>query len=167
MKYIKKFEFGPSNDNMLYQNKDFEITRNLIYCDDYTRKSAILAMADLVGKKSKYLHTKKLRNVEIQDNQKKIVLDYFEFYDKKIENIKKFRSSEINEFINDYNTDYNDIENIPIDIYMNLTFQYYPIISKAIEKSKTLGDIIDYFTQIRKDILKDLEQQITAHKYGL
>ena len=59
------------------------------------------------------------------------------------------------------------ITEIPIKVYMNLTFQYYPIIEDAIKNSKTLGDIIDKFTIIYKNIQEDLKTQIVANKYNI
>ena len=156
--YIKTFEFGhdPSM-NPLYQNKDFEITQKLSYKNWQMSMSAIFAMSDLIRTKSKYLTVKKLRNIKITDNRREQDIEFLDLYDVRVKNIEKYRTSQINNFLSkpdneNFLMEDDFINNIPNIVYMNLTFQYYPIIEDAIKNSKTLGDIIDKFTIIYKDI---------------
>jgi hypothetical protein len=79
------------------------------------------------------------------------------------ENIRKYRSGEIGFFID---TDFNKSE-IPIDVYMELTEKYFPMIIDAIAKSKTLGDIIDNFTIIYNKLIPDVNLFMNMNKYNL
>ena len=134
--------------------------------------SAIFAMADLIRTKSKYLTVKKLRNIKITDNRREQDIEFLDLYDVRVKNIEKYRTSQINNFLSkpdneNFLMEDDSITEIPIKVYMNLTFQYYPIIEDAIKNSKTLGDIIDKFTIIYKNIQEDLKTQIVANKYNI
>lgn len=167
MKYIKKFE-SKLPELVLYKNNSFSIVisdnDSFTYYSTINACSAIMAMARLVAKKSKYLEDEKLRNVKIRTKDKVKEIEYMDLNTmNRRENIRKYRSGEIGFFID---TDFNK-SNIPIEVYMELTEKYYPIIIDAIASSNTLGDIIDKFTVIYNKLIPDVNLYMNMNKYNL
>jgi len=167
MKYIKTFE---NRTRILYKNDDFRISisenNSFNYESRMNSLSAIFAMAALVCDNSKYLSDQKLRAVKIRDIDIISDLKNFELYDEKIDNIKKYHTSLINGFLDGmHNRDY--IKSIPDNVYMEMTYKYYPIMAEAIEKSMTLGDVIDNFKIIYNDIVPEMKYKIELNKYNL
>jgi len=168
MKYLKTYE-EITDDVILYKCSDFVIAINkhgiFEYYDDDMSQNAIVSMADLIITNSKYLNDNKLRDIELEDR----FIEYIttnsldDLYGQKIENIKLYRTSEINSFLKDKN----GITSIPEDAYINITIKYYPIISNAIKESKTLGDIIDRFRIIVDELDNNLPMYLDINKYNL
>lgn len=166
MKHLKHFESDKDSIKTIYRNDDFWIyesfDENLTFTNSQIAKSAIFAMANLITKNSKYLNDDKLRNVKISWANKRTDLYSLKFTF--IDNMKKFRSSEINGFISN-DRDY--IKSIPENVYTDLILKYYPIITNIINNSNDFGDIIDDFTKIKPKILKDLDLFIDRDNYNI
>jgi len=169
MKFLKTFE-GCRKNKVLYTCPEFiiEYNENDAFCAT-TRNiqlGAIVYMAELIGQKSPRLRDPKLKGVEVR--QKDInsdLIDYLNLYPEKIKNIEQYRSGIMRHF---WNNNYN--ENIPIDIFMEMTLRYTPIIAKAIKNVETLGDIINNFQIIYKELhneLMPIEVYTNANKYNL
>jgi hypothetical protein len=168
MKYLKTYEKQALETIILYEAPKFLITYNENDCFTYVyktigEKSAILAMADLIRRESKYLNDEKLRNIEIRKKDIEFEDDLDDLSAERIKNIKEYRSSRINHFINNKNI----IRTIPTSAYIDLTIKYYPIISNAIKESKTLGDVIDKFKIIYEKFNKSIELYINVGKYNI
>ena len=58
--------------------------------------------------------------------------------------------------------------NIPPDVYMELILKYNPLVENAIRNVKTLGDVIDNFKIIYKQLEEEpIDMYIAANKYNL
>jgi len=163
MKYLKYFE---SKEIILYKNDDFVIrycVNNILsYSSKFTDSYAIPAIPELIRKKSKYLSDEKLRDIKLRDKDiKDYNSAYFDHYLKYIENIKKFHSGILSGFFG------KEVPTIPDDVYITLTLKYYPLLKNVVKNSKTIGDIIDGFTPIYKQLMMDLPLEITANKYNI
>ena len=177
MIYIKTFEASLSNrqrNKTLYKNADFSIdiaSNNSFNFNSRMRSvGAIISMADLVKDNSKYLNDPELRNIELRE--KDIVETTTQLANsitKYLDNIKKYRSSNINHFLNEFDSEDNLTwtHNIPEKVYMDLVIKYHPIIADAIYTSETLGDVIDNFKVIYKDINEELKFNTITNKYNL
>jgi hypothetical protein len=168
MKYLKSYEKHLSNFKVLYRCPKFGIIYNnndsFSYVSTMTEKSAIFAMTDLIENKSMYLNDDKLRNIKLRKKDIEFETEQLDnLYNQKIENYKFFRSSNINHFIDDKKI----IKNMSENAYINITFKLYPIISKAIKESKTIGDIIDKFKIISDEINKNLPLYIDISIYNI
>lgn len=160
MKYLKKYEeITQKHSNTIYENEDFLIYLNfnnhIVYHSDipYTEASAIFYMASLIRDKSKYLEDEKLRKLKISIEDKK----------DKLENLNNSMTIYKQNMINNrtsnlhYFLDRNQNDNIPENIYIELIDLYYPKFIEIIKKIETLGDVIDEFKIIYKDLLSDLD----------
>ena len=129
---------------------------------------AIISMADLVKDNSKYLNDPELRNIELRE--KDIVETTTQLANsitKYLDNIKKYRSSDINHFLDTVKVKSFQENFIPEKVYMDLVIKYHPIIADAIYTSETLGDVIDNFKVIYKDINEELKFNTITNKYNL
>lgn len=167
MKYIKNFE-KQTPEVVLYKCDKFNIVINSndsFTFNSHSRScSGIMAMATLISEKSKYLYDQKLRDVKLIEKDKIQEIKHMDLDEAGMNrraNIKKYKTGNIGYFL-DTNKSV-----IPSDVYMILTERYYPMIEKAIEKSETLGDIIDNFTLIYNDLIYDLKFELSANKYNL
>lgn len=178
MKYIKTYEFGVDNrqrSKTLYKNDEFslEISSNdsFNFNSKFVSAGAIIMMAELVKNDSKYLDDIKLKDVTLREKdieyEKNMLMNGINLY---LGNIKEYRSSNINKFLNcvdSYGRKTKSFDAIPEKVYIDLVLRYHPIIANAIERSKTIGDIIDNFKIIHKDINEDLKNELMIHKYNL
>ena len=167
MKYLKKYE--AIKDKLLYKNEDFKIYINVnnffTFESISTQMSAIFAMARLVRTDSKYLQDKKLRDIEIPEFNKEQDLKCLNNY--KNENRKNLinnRTGEIEDFLW---SNRKEVQNVSKSIYINLIDKYYPELIDILNKSKTLGDIIDHFILLHKDMKSYLEIISHSDKYNL
>ncbi len=171
---FKIFELFEYRD-IVYSNVDFDIYQSKVtnFTSVEFSSSAISAMPVLIKNKSKYLSEKKLRNIRLTESDIFIERKYLDTLTPiRIKNIENYHTSFLNPFFGKsqkkfYEENEELINSMPIDVYLELTIKYYPIISKVIEKSKTLGDIIDEFTILYEKINKDLEIRLSANKYNL
>ena len=165
MKYIKKFEKN-IHDVILYKCDKFNIVIDefdgLTFNSNVISCSGLMAISTLIAEKSKYLSDIKLRNIKLRetDKIKEIKQLNLDEVSRRI-NIRQYISGAIRFFL-----DQNKSE-MPRDVYMIMTEKYYPIIADAIEKSETIGDIIDKFTIIYNKLISDLELEMSANKYNL
>lgn len=167
---ITIFKIFESRNRVLYENDDFRIAisdnNSFNYESRMRSLSAIFAMSDLVSTNSKYLSDENLRAVKIRKQDIISDIKNFNFNAEKIFNIKKHHSSLINGFFGrNHNRDY--IKSIPDDVYMEMTYKYYPIMEEAIKNSETLGDVIDNFKIIYNDIVPEMKYKIELNKYNL
>lgn len=167
---ITIFKIFESRNRVLYENDDFRIAisdnNSFNYESRMRSLSAIFAMSDLVSTNSKYLSDENLRSVKIRKQDIISDIKNFNFSAEKIFNIKKYHSSLINGFFGrNHNLDY--IKSIPDNVYMEMTYKYYPIMEEAIKKSETLGDVIDNFKIIYNDIVPEMKYKIELNKYNL
>jgi len=177
MKYIKKFELDIGVwDNVLYKNSEFCIIINSVdvLCFRTNRgdqTSAIFGMARLIRDSNSgnaiILSDEELRQIKLRRKDIESEINRLKLIDINVppasmhaKSIRFFRSSAINNFST-------LVENIPNDAYMELTYKYYPILLEVIKKSKTLGDIIDYFTIIYKQLTSDINLYVNVNKYNL
>jgi len=177
MKYIKTFELGREQNSILYDKNNFTIAINSNGAFTFDNRmmaiSAISAMAYLINNRpellfSKYLNNQELRDVKVREiDIERKQTELKNGIDLYLMNIKKFHSSEINHFIENKFKFNNGIKEIPDNVYMNLVIKYHPIISNALTNCKTLGDIIDKFKVIIKDINEDLEFELKINPYNL
>lgn len=168
MKYLKTYESQSKEIVLLYDGLNFNIVYNgndiLVYVNFMVEKSAIFAMADLIRNESIHLNDKNLRNIKLRGKDIEYNVESLDnLYDQKIINLKYYRTSIINHFIEDKNI----IKTMSDKAYIDLTIKYYPIISNAIKESKTLGDIIDKFKIISDDFNKNLQLYIDISKYNI
>jgi len=166
MKYLKTIEAWKHRDEILYKNEDFTISLNdkgnMTYFTNYLSCSPIYGMIEQIRKKSKYLNDHKLRNIKLTYQEKEFaMLSIDPFFSK---NRLKFRTSIINNFIGD-NKD--EIERIPDNVYVYLNEIYFPIIDDIINKSETIGDIIDYFIVLYDEITEKLPLFLTTSKFNI
>ena len=162
MRYLKYFE---SKEIELYKNDDFRITitnGSLSYMSNTIARSAIDSMADLIRTNSKYLSDKNMRNIPLRDVDIQEQIRHFELYTEKIKNIGKYHSGFLRYFFG-----YNEAKEIPDEVYKNLTIKYSPILINITEKSKSLGDIIDQYTVILKQLMIDLPLEMLVNKYNI
>lgn len=169
MKHLKKFEEKiEEEDIILYRNDEFTISMNnnnsnMTFFTSFYSKSPIYGMMDLIRNKSKYLNDNKLREIEITEKEIEFALLSLnpKFFDNRINN----RSSVINGFIDNYTHD--EIKEIQEKAYIELNNKYLPIIKDVIIDSKKLGDIIDKFKVVYKQINDDLPFYVTTAKYNV
>ncbi len=193
---ISKFKvFESKKDIILYKNEDFSILINsnnsFTFESKTTSMSGILAMAKLINlsqqkeefvqfivKSTNYLNDQNLRNVNLPKKAIEEEIYYLTLTEIKTNNIKYYKTSAINGFLNynpkredkdiiKLNLSINNIKEIPINAYMELTFKYYPLILNAVKNSKTLGDIIDKFKIIYIDLIEDLPIYVNMSNYNL
>lgn len=172
MKYIKTFELGRNHNKILYNKYNITVAINpndaFTFDDRMMSISAISAMAHLINNRPKPLDDQELRDVKVEEKYiKRLQTELKNSIDLYLMNIKKFHSSEINHFIeNKFKFD-NGIKEMSDSVYMNLVIKYHPIISDALTGCETLGDIIDKFKVIVKEINEDLEFELKINPYNL
>jgi hypothetical protein len=179
MKYLKTFEDqiirNDVEEKILYLGDNFRIiyNHNDLLCYDGVERtlqcSAILYMAHFIRNKNDVINDPELRKIKLRKKAKDYDIDSLTLDNIKYKNIQIFRSSDIEYFIgHKLNGKWGKPDKgIPLNIYMDLTKKYYPIISEAIKKSNTLGDVIDEFKIIYKNIMEELKFLLTVNQYNL
>ena len=170
MKYLKYFE---RRELVLYKNDDFRICYSsndtFSYISKVKDSYAISAIPELIKSNSKYLSDDGLRNIVLRDKDINAELEFLRLYPDKIKNIEKFHSGMLSGFLRGDRpmsmVVYKD--GISDNVYMNLTFKYYPLLEDVVKNSKTMGDIIDGFTIIYEQLMKDLPLEISKEKYNI
>lgn len=167
MKYIKKYE--KAKDKTIYSSSDFNIMIQsngaFSYNSKYISCPAIFGMAILISEKSPFIYDPKLREIIIPKDKLEYELNNINLETpQKRKNIREYRSGVIKYFIT---MNIVELKKIPEEVYMILTEKYYPIIYDAISESETLGDIIDNFKIIHKNLIKDLKYHLTVNKYNI
>ena len=147
-------------------NSTIKVTGNKNGCVIYNFpdlfRATEIQIINFITKTKISLNDIKLRNIILTEEEKEFVLGSFSpgYY----ENRFKYYSSAINNFISKTKK---EIEEIPKNAYIELSEKYYPILLDIIKNSKTLGDIIDNFKIVYKNISQDLPFFITASKYNI
>ena len=163
---ISNFKLFERKNFIIYKNNDFSIYYNsnniLVYTSQIMECSAINSICNLISEKSKYLNDQKFRDIILRDIDIKLEIEYLTLNQDKIKNIEIYHSGLLRDFIGN-----NESEQIPKHIFSSLTLKYYSIISDAIKKSKTIGDIIDNFLEIYDQLMNDLTLELSANKYNL
>jgi len=167
MKYLKTYE-KKKYDKTLFSCDYFRIVKQgendcLSYYSIYLAASAIIMMSELVYDKSKHINDEKLRNIPIREKDIRNQLGTFDDMERRIPFLKEYKNGEINRF-----TNIDTLKSLPDNVYADLCVEYYPIIINAIKKSKTLGDVIDNFKPIVKEINEiDFEMLVNVNKYNM
>lgn len=170
MKYIKKFETKKSEE-ILFDCDKFRIiySKNnsfsmLLKSGNVIMRefSAIPAMAELIRDDAKEIIDPNLRKIKIRQKDINEEIDAITLDEKKINNIKQFRTGYMKHFL-----EQSVRISLTEDTYMDLIFKYHPIILDIIKKSKTLGDLIDNFLIIYPQLKQDTKEFATLRKYNI
>ena len=160
---IKLFEAFKKR-NIVYKGPDYviEYNENFVFCLTTSNSTcdAIIGMADLIRMKKE--DNPELREVPIRKDDITYQLEELDLGKAlfpgtqskygRYENIRNFRSGVMRHFWG-----YEYSKALPIDLFMEFTEKYYPIIADAIRDVKTLGDVIDKFKIIYTEIMSQLE----------
>lgn len=165
MKYIKTYE--KKKEVIIYKNKDFDIEQNdgtLSYGSTILASAtAIMVMAMLIHENSPHLDDPDLRSIQLRQTDKDFITKNLKLTDKKLKTIGEYKSGNVSHFF-----DRNFKESIPESVYKDITRDYYPIIEEAINKSDTMGDIIDNFKIIHEELsVENIEMRIKANDFNI
>jgi len=167
---ITKFKLFENQDNILFKGDDFiiEINRNNILVASGIKEnfqySAVIYMATLIIKDSKYIYDDDLLIISISLGRKNKDFDRDNVASDSL--TVEFRSSSINDCI--YPELLKTLKNKKYDdIYLKLHHKYKKLFQKEIDKSETLGDIINNFKPLIEQLNTEVEKLVKITDFNI